>query len=128
MATEIHASAPTGTFVGEHSPYRFLIAATVIGLVVVLTAAVALFQLTQPKADAISVPAAQGETVDGWMPAIAAARHAATMEVARHTQDGWSSALLKPQGEAVDGWSSYLMRPEPAVVDGWSVRYLVADE
>jgi hypothetical protein len=128
MATQTHPSAPTGTLIDERNPYRFAIAAMLIGFVLILAAAIGLFQLvSQPATDA-SVQAAQGDVVDGWMPAISAANRAAALEAANRTQDGWSSALLKPEQPAVDGWSVYLLRPEPEVVDGWSVRYLVSDD
>ena len=72
------------------------------------------------------------EVVDGWMPAVTAANRAAseaaTLGEARGTQDGWSSALLKPETEVTDGWAAALLKPEAAITDGWAVRYLASDD
>ena len=130
MATQIQAPASTGTFIGDQSARNRRFAAVgVLALFILVMAAYTLFTVLQrPAADAQPVQAAQGEVIDGWMPAIEAANRAATLAEASRTRDGWSSALLKPEQPTVDGWSSYLLRPEPEVVDGWSVRYLVDDD
>jgi len=128
MATQIQAPASTGTFIDANRSRRFA-ALGVLAIFILVIAATALYSfLRQPAADMRPAQAAQGEAIDGWMPAIAAANRAAMIETASRTRDGWSSALLRPEQPAVDGWSAYLLKPEPEVVDGWSVRYLVDDE
>ena len=129
MATQIQAPA-TGALIGDDANRNRRFAAMgLLSLFILVMAAYAMFAfLRQPAADDRSVQAAQGAVIDGWMPAIEAANRAATLEAARQTRDGWSSALLKAEQAAVDGWSSYLLLPEPEVVDGWSVRYLVHDD
>ena len=105
------------------------VALVTIGLIVFVAAAYATAliasQVAAPSAADSAAPA--GEVVDGWMPALSAANRAAaeaaTLAEARRTQDGWSSALLKPEPAVVDGWSSALLKPEPEIVDGWMSRY-----
>ena len=127
MATQIQAPATTGTFI-EHRNRR-IAAIGVLALFILAMTAFAIYSFTrQPAADVLGVQAAQGEVVDGWMPAISAANRAAALEEASRTRDGWSSALLKRERPVADGWSSYLLEPEPEVVDGWASRYLVSDD
>lgn len=105
------------------------VALVTIGLIVFIGAAYATAliasQATRPSA--LDSAPAVGEVTDGWLPAISAANRAAaqaaTLEEARRTADGWSSALLKPEPVVVDGWSSALLKAEPVVVDGWMARY-----
>ena len=88
------------------------VALVTIGLIVFVAAAyaTALIASEAARPSAVDATAPVGEVVDGWMPAFSAANRAvadaATLEEARRTKDGWSSALLKPEPEIVDGWMS----------------------
>jgi hypothetical protein len=106
--TQFEKSAPR-TLITEHGVLMYL--ATIALIVMIGVGAVILSQAASPAA--VEVRSQAGEVVDGWMPGITAANRAATLDEARVTQDGWSSALL---------------RPEPVVTDGWSSRYLVDDD
>jgi hypothetical protein len=128
--TQFEKSA-AGTFLSEHGNSRLSRYALMYIGTIVLIGAIAVTAVISRQAEgspAVEARPPAGEVLDGWMPGITAANRAARIEEAGRTQDGWASALLKPEPEVQDGWSSYLLQEEPEVVDGWASRYLLADD